>query len=67
MMLPLHTCTSKNFCFFHKDKGHDTKDYFMLKKEIERLTAKGYLKQLVKGHAHMEQDRRAQPIYSSLT
>jgi len=39
----------------------------MLKIEIERLIAKGYLKQLVKGHAHMEQDRRAQPIYSSLT
>jgi hypothetical protein len=53
-MLPLHTCTSKKFCFFHKDKGHDTKDCFMLKKEIERLIAKGYLKQLVKGHAHME-------------
>jgi hypothetical protein len=39
----------------------------MLKKEIERLIAKGYLKQFIKGHAHMEQDRRAQPIYSSLT
>jgi len=28
-----------------------------VEKEIERLIAKGYLKQLVKGHAHMEQDR----------
>lgn len=50
----LHTC-SFNYFFniFHNEKRHDTKDYFMLKNEIETLISKGYLKHFVKGNAHI--------------
>jgi hypothetical protein len=44
MKLPPNTHTSKKYCFFHKDKGHDIKDCYVLKKEIKRLIAKGYLR-----------------------
>jgi len=40
---PPNTRTSKKYCFFHKDKGHDINDCYVLKKEIQRLIAKGYL------------------------
>jgi hypothetical protein len=47
-------------------KKNDIEDCFTLKKDIKRLIAKGYLKHLVKGHAHMECDRKdpSQPIQS---
>jgi hypothetical protein len=38
----------KSTLFFHKDKGYDTEDYYVLKKEIKRLIAKGYLHQFLK-------------------
>jgi len=43
MKSPPITCTSKKYCIFLKEKEHDTKDYYVLKKEIERLIVKGYL------------------------
>lgn len=39
-----YTRNSKNILFIHKDKRRDIEDCFMLKKEIERLVAKGYIK-----------------------
>jgi hypothetical protein len=42
---------------FHKNKRHDIEDCFILKKEIEKLIANGYLKKFIKGHAHIEYDR----------
>jgi hypothetical protein len=53
---------------FHKEKRHDIEDYFMLRNEIERLIFKGYLKQFVKGNAHVNQDKeeRSQPIKALL-
>jgi hypothetical protein len=36
----------------------------MLRKEIKRLIVKGYLKQLIKGNAHMDQDKE-EPIQPS--
>jgi hypothetical protein len=38
-----NTLTSKKYCLFHKDRGYDTKDCYVLKKEIEMLIANGYL------------------------
>jgi len=43
MKSPLNTRTSKKYYLFHKDKGHEIKDYYVLKKEIERLIVKGYI------------------------
>jgi hypothetical protein len=42
---------------FHKNKRHDIEDCFILKKEIEKLIGNGYLKNFIKGHAHIEYDR----------
>jgi hypothetical protein len=42
-LLPVHTHL-KSTIFFHKDKGHETEDCYVLKKEIKRLIAKGYLR-----------------------
>jgi hypothetical protein len=36
------THTSKKYCLFHKDKGHDMKDCYVLKKEIKILITKVY-------------------------
>jgi len=47
----------QKFCLFYKDLKHDTKDCLMLKKKIGRLITKGYLKQFVKRHIHIEKDR----------
>ncbi|PIN07321.1 hypothetical protein CDL12_20112 [Handroanthus impetiginosus] len=38
--------TSKKYCHFHKDRGHDTEDCFQLKDEIERLI-QGYFKEYI--------------------
>jgi hypothetical protein len=42
------------FYLFYKDKRHDLEDYFTLDKEIERLIAKGYLKQFVERYVHIQ-------------
>jgi hypothetical protein len=39
---------------FHKDKRHDIEDYYILKKEIERLITKIYLNQFLKRDSHHE-------------
>lgn len=54
----------RSFACSTRIKKNDIEDCFTLKKDIERLIAKGYLKHLVKGHAHMESDRKdpSQPI-----
>jgi hypothetical protein len=39
---------SKKYCQFYKEKGHDTRDCYALKKEMERLLTQGYLKQFLK-------------------
>jgi hypothetical protein len=57
MVLPSHTRAFKKFELFHKYKKHDKEDRFILKKEIERLIDKGYLKQFVKGHAYIKYGR----------
>jgi hypothetical protein len=47
MKSPLNTHTSKKYYMLHKNMGHDTKDYYVLKKEVEMLIAKGYLCQFL--------------------
>ena len=37
-----NTYTSKKYCLFYKDKGHDTDDCYILKKKVERLITKDY-------------------------
>jgi hypothetical protein len=53
LKMPPHPHSSKIFYLFHKNKGHDIEDCFMLKKEIERLIFKSYLKQFVKEHVYI--------------
>ncbi|KAL0455882.1 UNVERIFIED_CONTAM: hypothetical protein Slati_0927400 [Sesamum latifolium] len=36
---------SSKYCKFHKERGHDTKDCYQLKDEIERLVRQGYFKE----------------------
>lgn len=36
---------SNKYCHFHRDRGHDTKECFQLKDEIQRLIHQGYLKE----------------------
>ncbi|XP_011092657.1 uncharacterized protein LOC105172779 [Sesamum indicum] len=38
---------SSKYCKFHRERGHDTKECFQLKDEIERLIRQGYFKELV--------------------
>ena len=38
---------SKDYCKFHKAKGHDTKDCFQLKNAIEDAIRRGYLKDFI--------------------
>ncbi|KAL2237387.1 UNVERIFIED_CONTAM: hypothetical protein Sindi_0930400 [Sesamum indicum] len=38
---------SNKYCRFHKDKGHNTKDCYQLRDEIERLVRQGYFKHLI--------------------
>ena len=47
MKSPLNTHISKKNYMLHKNKGHDTNDYYVLKKEVEMLIAKGYLCQFL--------------------
>ncbi|XP_077245999.1 uncharacterized protein LOC143885828 [Tasmannia lanceolata] len=35
------------YCWFHRDHGHDTDECWQLKKEIEQLIGRGYLKKYV--------------------
>jgi len=48
MRSPISTYTSKKYYLFHRDKGHDIEECYILKKEIKRLIVKGYLLQFVK-------------------
>ncbi|GKG44399.1 hypothetical protein Tco_0485837, partial [Tanacetum coccineum] len=36
------------FCDYHEDKGHNTNDYYQLKKQIDEAVASGKLAHLVK-------------------
>ena len=49
---PLHSSLNmrdkKKYCCFHKDHGHDTKEYRDLKEQIEGLIRKGKLQRFVK-------------------
>ncbi|XP_011075709.1 uncharacterized protein LOC105160143 [Sesamum indicum] len=38
---------SHRYCRFHKDKGHNTEDYYQSRDDIERLIRQGYLKHLI--------------------
>ncbi|KAL0404433.1 UNVERIFIED_CONTAM: hypothetical protein Sradi_2084100 [Sesamum radiatum] len=38
---------SDRYCRFHKDRGHNTKDCYHLKNEIEKLIQRGYVKEYV--------------------
>ncbi|KAL2250014.1 UNVERIFIED_CONTAM: Retrovirus-related Pol polyprotein from transposon opus [Sesamum indicum] len=38
---------SGKYCKFHRERGHDTKECYQLKDEIERLIRQGYFKELV--------------------
>ena len=38
---------SKDYCEFHKAKGHDTKDCFQLKNVVEDSIRRGYLKDFI--------------------
>ncbi|KAK6148881.1 hypothetical protein DH2020_016406 [Rehmannia glutinosa] len=38
---------SDQYCHFHRDKGHTTKKCFQLKKDIQKLIQRGYLKDFV--------------------
>jgi hypothetical protein len=48
---------SRSLSYSTRIKKHDKEDRFILKKEIERLIDKGYLKQFVKGHAYIKYGR----------
>ena len=37
----------EKYCRFHKDHGHNTKDYFRLKIDIEKLIKSGHLAEFV--------------------
>ena len=52
---PPNTCSSKKYCLSHKDRWHDTADYYVLNK-IETLIAKGYLHQFKKNGFHPNQN-----------
>jgi hypothetical protein len=54
-LLLVHTHL-KSTIFFHKDRGYKTEDYYVLKKEIKRLIAKGYLRLFLKKDFHLEQN-----------
>ena len=41
----------------HEDKGHDIEDYYVLNIEVERLIAKGYLRQFLKKDSYFKQGR----------
>ncbi|XP_043687514.1 uncharacterized protein LOC122638729 [Telopea speciosissima] len=49
---PMQAGSSPNpnkYYLFHKDSGHDTKDCYQLKREIEELIKAGHLKRNIKG------------------
>ncbi|GJU86510.1 reverse transcriptase domain-containing protein [Tanacetum coccineum] len=49
------------FCDYHQDQGHDTNDYYHLKKQIEEAVASGRLAHLVKDIRQGGQKGKAQP------
>ena len=53
-----NTCTSKKYCLFHKDRGHDIEDCYIQKKEIESLKVKGYFSQFLKKDSHLKHNRK---------
>ena len=53
-----NTGTSKKYCLFHKDRGHDTEDSYVQTKEIERLKVKGYFSQFLKKDSHLKHNRK---------
>ena len=51
----LNTRNHNKFCFLHNDHKHLLRDAMFLKKEIERLIAKGYLYQFFNKERQLEQ------------
>jgi len=57
MVSTLHIHTSKKICLFHKVKGYDTYDCFIINKEYKRLIVKELSKAIWQRHVCMERDR----------
>ncbi|KAL2245800.1 UNVERIFIED_CONTAM: hypothetical protein Sindi_2848200 [Sesamum indicum] len=51
---------SNKYCRFHKERGHDTKECYQLKNEIERLVRQEYFKAWRKGRTSAKADREAE-------
>ncbi|GAA0149693.1 hypothetical protein LIER_36976 [Lithospermum erythrorhizon] len=46
--LPPNRRDEKNYCEYHKDHGHDTDEFRLLKADIEKLIRQGQLKEFVR-------------------
>ncbi|KAL0446396.1 UNVERIFIED_CONTAM: hypothetical protein Slati_1767500 [Sesamum latifolium] len=49
---------SNKYCKFHREKGHDTKDCYQLKDEIERLVRQGYFKEFILEQGSRSRDHK---------
>ncbi|KAL0320511.1 UNVERIFIED_CONTAM: hypothetical protein Sradi_5312600, partial [Sesamum radiatum] len=49
---------SSKYCRFHREKGHDTEDFYQLKDEIERLVRQGYFKEFIVEQGDKARDYR---------
>jgi hypothetical protein len=54
---PPNTHISKKYCMLHEDKGYDIEDYYVLNNKMERLIAKGYIRQFLKKDSYFKQSR----------
>lgn len=54
---PPNTHISKKYCMLHEDKRYDIEDYYVLNNKMERLIAKGYIRQFLKKDSYLKQSR----------
>ena len=47
MRVPVERRNMTKYCKFHKDRGHDTAEYFQLRDQIEALIQEGYLQEYI--------------------
>ena len=47
MRAPLERRNMTKYCKFHKDRGHDTTEFFQLRDQIEALIHEGYLQDYI--------------------